>query len=38
MRTILDLWSFLPLRFYVLGIGTLFVITFVVALLDRGDK
>lgn len=38
MRTILDLWSFLPLRFYVIFFGTLFAITFVVALLDKGDK
>lgn len=35
MRTILDLWSFLPLRVYVLGITTLFLITLVVALCEH---
>lgn len=35
MRTILDLWTFLPLRFYVLGIGALFLITLTVALCEH---
>lgn len=37
MRTILDLWTFLPLRFYVVGVVVLFVITLVVALFE-GDE